>query len=144
MIKKAESSDLEILANLAVLMWRDQSVNGLMEDFSEIMRNGRSRFFLMYENDVPVGFAQCQLRTDYVEGTSTSPVGYLEGIFVKEGYRHKGYAKELLAACEAWAREMGCHEFASDCEIENVDSFHFHMAMNFMEANRVICFTKTL
>lgn len=144
MIKKAESSDLEILANLAVLMWRDQSVNGLMEDFSEIMRNGRSRFFLMYENDVPVGFAQCQLRTDYVEGTSTSPVGYLEGIFVKEGYRHKGYAKELLAACEAWAREMGCHEFASDCEIENVDSFHFHVAMNFMEANRVICFTKTL
>lgn len=144
MIKKAESSDLEILANLAVLMWRDQSVNGLMEDFSEIMRNGKSRFFLMYENDVPVGFAQCQLRTDYVEGTSTSPVGYLEGIFVKEGYRHKGYAKELLAACEAWAREMGCHEFASDCEIENVDSFHFHMAMNFMEANRVICFTKTL
>lgn len=144
MIKKAESSDLEILANLAVLMWRDQSVNGLMEDFSEIMRNGRSRFFLMYENDVPVGFAQCQLRTDYVEGTSTSPVGYLEGIFVKEGYRHKGYAKELLAACEAWAREMGCHEFASDCEIENVDSFHFHMAMNFIEANRVICFTKTL
>lgn len=144
MIKKAESSDLEILANLAVLMWRDQSVNGLMEDFSEIMRNGRSRFFLMYENDVPVGFAQCQLRTDYVEGTSTSPVGYLEGIFVKEGYRHKGYAKELLAACEAWAREMGCHEFANDCEIENVDSFHFHVAMNFMEANRVICFTKTL
>lgn len=144
MIKKAESSDLEVLANLAVLMWRDQSVNGLMEDFSEIMRNGRSRFFLMYENDVPVGFAQCQLRTDYVEGTSTSPVGYLEGIFVKEGYRHKGYAKELLAACEAWAWEMGCHEFASDCEIENVDSFHFHMAMNFMEANRVICFTKTL
>lgn len=144
MIKKAESSDLEILANLAVLMWRDQSVNGLMEDFSEIIRNGRSRFFLMYENDVPVGFAQCQLRTDYVEGTSTSPVGYLEGIFVKEGYRHKGYAKELLAACEAWAREMGCHEFASDCEIENVDSFHFHMAMNFIEANRVICFTKTL
>lgn len=68
----------------------------------------------------------------------------IEGIFVKEGYRHKGYAKELLAACEAWAREMGCHEFASDCEIENVDSFHFHMAMNFMEANRVICFTKTL
>lgn len=63
---------------------------------------------------------------------------------MKEGYRHKGYAKELLAVCEAWARDMGCHEFASDCEIENVDSFHFHMAMNFMEANRVICFTKTL
>ena len=93
---------------------------------------------------MPIGFAQCQLRYDYVEGTSTSPVGYLEGIFVKEGYRNKGYAKELLAECETWARESGCHEFASDCEIGNTNSFCFHKAMDFIEANRIICFTKTL
>ena len=62
----------------------------------------------------------------------------------QEGYRNKGYAKELLAACEAWARCNGCQEFASDCEIANIDSFRFHKAMNFTEANRIICFTKTL
>lgn len=144
MIKKAGKSDLEILAKLAVLMWRNHSVNALIQEFSEIMMNGKSQFFLKYENDVPVGFAQCQLRNDYVEGTKTSPVGYLEGIFVKEGYRNKGYAKELLAECETWAKEIGCREFASDCEIDNIDSFHFHKAMNFTEANRIICFTKTL
>ena len=55
------------------------------------MINGKSQFFLKYENDFPIGFAQCQLRYDYVEGTKSSPVGYLEGIFVKEGYRSKGY-----------------------------------------------------
>lgn len=99
---------------------------------------------MKYENGMPIGFAQCQLRYDYVEGTSTSPVGYLEGIFVKEGYRNKGYAKELLAECESWAKENHCHEFASDCEIDNINSFHFHKAMNFTEANRIICFTKTL
>lgn len=93
---------------------------------------------------MPIGFAQCQLRYDYVEGTKTTPVGYLEGIFVKESYRNKGYAKELLTECEAWAKENGCHEFASDCEIDNIDSFHFHTAMNFTEANRIICFTKEL
>lgn len=144
MIKKAGKSDLEILAKLAVLMWQNHSVNALIQEFSEIMMNGKSQFFLKYENDVPVGFAQCQLRNDYVEGTKTSPVGYLEGIFVKEGYRNKGYAKELLAECETWAKESGCREFASDCEIDNIDSFHFHKAMNFTEANRIICFTKTL
>ena len=53
------------------------------------MINGKSQFFLKYENEFPIGFAQCQLRYDYVEGTSTSPVGYLEGIFVKESYRSK-------------------------------------------------------
>lgn len=39
--------------------------------------------------DIPIGFAQCQLRCDYVEGTKTTPVGYLEGIFIKDGYRRK-------------------------------------------------------
>ena len=36
------------------------------------------------EDGRPAGFAQCQLRRDYVEGTKTSPVGYPEGIFVAE------------------------------------------------------------
>ena len=144
MIRKAGKQDLEILANLAVLMWDNHSVSELFADFSEIISKGKSQFFLKYENDIPIGFAQCQLRYDYVEGTRTSPVGYLEGIFIKEGYRNKGYAKELLAECEAWAKCKGCQEFASDCEIDNIDSFQFHKAMNFTEANRIICFTKEL
>ena len=82
MIKKAETNDLEILAKLAVMMWQNHSVSELINEFPEIMANGKSQFFLKYENDIPIGFAQCQLRYDYVEGTSTSPVGYLEGIFV--------------------------------------------------------------
>lgn len=91
-----------------------------------------------------MGFAQCQLRYDYVEGSETSPVGYLEGIFVKSEYRNKGYAKELLAECELWAKDNGCREFASDCEINNKNSFQFHKAMNFIEVNRIICFIKKL
>ena len=144
MVRKAGKQDLEILANLAVQLWDKNSVSGLIAEFSKMISNGKSQFFLKYENDIPIGFAQVQLRYDYVEGTKTSPVGYLEGIFIKEGYRNKGYAKELLAACEAWAKCNGCREFASDCEITNIDSFRFHKAMNFTEANGIICFTKTL
>ncbi|MDE6725712.1 MAG: GNAT family N-acetyltransferase [Ruminiclostridium sp.] len=144
MIVKAGKRDAETLAGLAVSMWNGNSVNELAAEFSETISNDRTQFFLKYEDDIPIGFAQCQLRYDYVEGTSTTPVGYLEGIFIKKEYRRKGYAKELLAECEAWAREMGCREFASDCEIDNRDSFHFHKAMNFKEANRIICFTKDL
>lgn len=144
MVRKAGKKDLKTLANLAVLMWDSHSVNELMNEFSEIISKEKVQFFLKSENDVPVGFAQCQLRYDYVEGTKTTPVGYLEGIFIKEGYRNKGYAKELLAECEAWAKDNGCQEFASDCEIDNTNSFGFHKAMNFTEANRIICFIKTL
>ncbi len=144
MVRKAGEMDLEILASLAALMWNSHSVNELIDKFSEIISKGDSQFFLKYENDIPIGFAQCQLRNDYVEGAKTSPVGYLEGIFIKDGYRNKGYAKELLTECELWAKYNGCQEFASDCEIDNTDSFHFHKAMNFTEVNRIICFTKTL
>ena len=58
MIKKARNEDLEILAKLAVLMWREHSINELINEFSEIMTNGKSQFFLQYENNVPIGFAQ--------------------------------------------------------------------------------------
>ncbi len=63
---------------------------------------------------------------------------------MKEGQSLLGYAKELLTACEAWARAKGCKEFASDCELENIKSFQFHKAMGFEEANRIICFVKKL
>ena len=100
--------------------------------------------FLAISEEHIVGFAQCDLRFDYVEGTDSSPVGYLEGIFVLEEYKKRGYAKELLGACQNWARDQGCFEFASDCELDNVDSLKFHLKMGFAEANRIICFMKRL
>ena len=32
----------------------------------------------------------------------------------------------------------------ADCELDNIDSFRFHMALGFEEANRIICFRKDL
>lgn len=144
MIKKAEQNDIETIASLAVMMWGNHTVDDLKKEFLEIISKGDSQFFLKYENNIPVGFAQCQLRHDYVEGTKTTPVGYLEGIFIEKDFRNKGYAKELLTECEKWAKESGCIEFASDCDIDNDSSLRFHKAMNFREVNRIICFTKKL
>ena len=42
------------------------------------------------------------------------------------------------------AKEKGCTEFASDCELDNAESLRFHLALGFMEANRIICFRKEL
>ena len=91
-----------------------------------------------------MGFAQCQLRWDYVEGTSHSPVGYLEGVYVEPDCRRRGIAKQLLNTCEAWAGARGCLEFASDCGLENRESLGFHLGAGFAEANRIICFVKKL
>ncbi len=144
MIKQAEITDLTVLSQLAIHMWQDNTVSELEEDFKQIINNDNAVVFIKLVDEKPIGFAQCQLRTDYVEGTETSPVGYLEGIFILEEYRHKGYAKELLNACEQWAKGKNCLEFASDCELDNHISYKFHMAVGFTEANRVICFKKNL
>lgn len=91
-----------------------------------------------------MGFAQCSLRTDYVEGTKSSPVGYLEGIYLKEPFRGRGLGRALAGHCEDWARRRGCSGFASDCETENTGSIRFHLASGFWEAGRIICFVKPL
>ena len=144
MILRANSKDSRVLAEMAVQMWSSHTVDELEAEFSEGLKNNKLVFFIKYRNNLPAGFAQCSLRTDYVEGTNTSPVGYLEGIFVKADYRNRGYAKELLVACEKWAKNMGCSEFASDCELDNIGSLKFHLTMGFDEANRIICFKKSI
>jgi len=139
MIRKAESKDLHILSELACQLWPDNTVEEMRLEFSEIITKTDAAFFLAYAEETAIGFAQCQLRHDYVEGTDSSPVGYLEGIYVADGYRKQGVAKELLSACESWAKTKGCTEFASDCELENTQSLEFHLNVGFEEANRIIC-----
>ena len=85
MIKRAEACESAVLAKLAVLMWNDRSVPELEQEFAELTHDEDSACFINYADDKPVGFAQCGLRHDYVEGTDSSPVGYLEGIFVLDG-----------------------------------------------------------
>ncbi len=144
MIIIAAKDNAVVVAKLAIQMWEDNSIEGLTEEFIELIEKDDAQIFIKFVQDKAVGFAQCQLRYDYVEGTEFSPVGYLEGIFVADEYRGKGFAKELLSECQKWAKEKGCQEFASDCELDNVTSLKFHTAMGFEEANRIICFTKKL
>lgn len=144
MIKKAASEDAMTLAELAVQMWDSHTLQELETDFLKIVNSDDAVCFIRFAGNEPVGFAQCGLRNDYVEGTKTSPVGYLEGIFVQKEFRHRGYAKELLKECEKWARSKHCSEFASDCELSNISSLKFHMSMGFDEANRIICFRKDI
>lgn len=144
MIYKANIEDAVALAELALLLWEGHTAEELTEEFSQLLNNDECAIFLLADDNKKVGFAQVQLRHDYVEGTDSSPVGYLEGIFVREEYRGQRYAKELLKKCEAWAKEMGCTEFASDCELTNDTSLAFHLKVGFAEANRIICFTKQL
>lgn len=142
--RKATTSDSEAIALLAIQMWKSHTAEDLSNSFSSLIESDNSVLYILIVDGTIEGFAQCGLRHDYVEGTNSSPVGYLEGIFVQEEYRKQGFAKQLLNYCEKWAKEKGCSEFASDCELDNEISRQFHKKLGFNEANRIICFAKKI
>ena len=142
-IVRADNKDLPEVVGLCLQLWPENDRHEMEQELKELIQREDVAVFLALD-EAAVGFAQCQLRYDYVEGTQSSPVGYLEGIFVKEGWRNRGYARAMLAACQDWAKKQGCTEFASDCELTNSASLAFHLRMGFLEANRIICFTKKL
>ncbi len=140
--ERAAITDAETVATLACELWPDHTVEEMTAEFRDLLTGNEAAVFLFRTGGEAVGFAQCQLRHDYVEGTESSPVGYLEGIYVRESYRKKGIARRLLKACEEWSGEHGCREFASDCELTNTVSQEFHQAVGFEEANRIVAYVR--
>ena len=60
---------------------------------------------------ISAGFAEASLRHDYVNGCKTSPVAFLEGIYVEPHFRGQGIARLLVDGIQSWARHNGCSEF---------------------------------
>lgn len=142
MIRKAEKSDAVKLAPLVKKLWPEHSAHELIHIIGEYTDKATSCVYVYENGEDLIGTALCCLRNDYVEGCDTSPVGYLEGVFVEEAYRRQGIACALVKECEKWAKEKGCSEFASDCELTNTTSLSFHLNIGFEEENRLICFKK--
>jgi aminoglycoside 6'-N-acetyltransferase I len=92
----------------------------------------------------PQGFIEAALRHDYVNGTTTSPVAFLEGIYVATACRRHGVARQLVTAAEGWAISCGCIEFASDALLDNAQGHAMHAALGFQETERVVYFRKLL
>lgn len=95
MIQQATLNEVRTASELALLLWPDNTIEDLLLDMEELLASDRTAVFIAYEQGEAIGFAQCQLRTDYVEGTNSNVVGYLEGLFVKSDYRKKG----MLLSC---------------------------------------------
>lgn len=144
MIYKAKAVDSYIVAQLAIKLFKSNDVVSLNKEFIDIINNKNNAIFLYIIDNKPIGFAQCSLRYDYVEGTSSSPVGYLEGIYIEEEYRKNGYARKLVDSCIQFSKEQNAKEFASDCELNNIESLNFHLKLGFIEVNQIRCFNKKI
>jgi aminoglycoside 6'-N-acetyltransferase I len=109
-----------------------------------LSRDDMSVFLAVDADDLAIGFAEVALRRDYVNGCETSPVGFLEGIYVDPAHRLGGIARALCDEAERWSVRQGCTEFASDALLDNVESHAMHDALGFEETERVVYFRKVL
>lgn len=127
-------------------LWPECSDAEHLEEMAEFLAEPeRFSQLVAYDEDRrPVGFAEASIRTDYVNGTESSPVGFLEGIYVSPEHRRRGFARALVAEVERWAIARGCRELASDADLENLLSHRVHRALGFDETERVVYFRKVL
>jgi aminoglycoside 6'-N-acetyltransferase I len=143
-IAPASADDADEWAGMRAALWPGMSVEGHRSELAEVyFRNpNRVAFLARGDDGDSVGFAEVSLRHDFVNGCATSPVLFLEGIFVRPDFRGKGVAKALCEVAADWGRAAGCTEFASDAYLDDVRSQVFHRAVGFTETERVVYFRK--
>jgi len=141
-IVRAEERDREGWLAMRVALWPECEREASAEEITDVLEGGRQAAFLAIDEEgAAIGFVEVSTR-DYVEGCSSSPVGYVEGIYVRPEYRGAGVGRALIRAAEAWARERGCVEMGSDTRLDDTRSISFHEALGFRETDRQIVFLK--
>ena len=142
-IRKVDSACVSELAALAARIW-DGDAARLERDFEHVAEDPAKAMFLASDEGVAIGFCLCALRNDYVHGATSSPVAYLEGVYVDAPYRGCGVARQLVEHAKDWALAQGCRQIASDCPSDNASSMRLHAALGFREAARIVCYVAPL
>jgi aminoglycoside 6'-N-acetyltransferase I len=146
-ILPARPEHLNQWAQLRIKLWDWDTIADHRQEADDLYFSGkhpRAAFVAINEHAQIVGFAEAALRRDYVESCETSPVVFLEGIYVEPGARKNGVARALSEAVAAWGKGQGCTEYASNALLDNVDSHNFHAAIGFDETERVVYFKREL
>ncbi|MBI2147772.1 GNAT family N-acetyltransferase [Candidatus Woesearchaeota archaeon] len=144
-VHKVKKEDFESWLEMGLLLWPKYTENELRKEFEKIVASKREEAFLCDDgNGATIGFINVSIRHEYVPGTTSSPVGYVEGIFVQEQYRKKRIAQTLFWYGEEWAKSKGCKEMASDTELRNEASQKFHERLGFREKSILVHFIKKI
>lgn len=146
-VERGSAANLQPWAELRAALWPDETVAQHRSDVVETFLakpDSATAFLYRDETGAIAGLAEVALRSDYVNGCETSPVLFLEGIYVRAEARRRGIGRLLCAAAAEWGRSRGCTEFASDARLDNLESRRFHAALGFGETEQVVFFRRLL
>lgn len=141
-VRPPRAADLAAWAAMRAALWPEVDPELLASEASDLLHAVDGGVFVAEADGGLVGLAEASLRHDYVNGTASSPVGFLEAWYVAPGRRGRGVGRALLRAVEGWTRGLGCTELASDALLDNTASHAAHRACGFAETERVVYFRK--
>jgi aminoglycoside 6'-N-acetyltransferase I len=131
---------------MRLALWPDTSEAEHLEEVQLFLADPArfGQFVAVAQDGQALGFAEAAVRSDHVNGTTSSPVAFLEGLYVEPAARRQGIARALVGAVAAWGRDRGCRELASDTDLENLVSQAVHARLGFVETERVVYFRRAL
>ena len=143
-IRSLLSTDDKEWLRMRITLWPDHTEVEMRADMEDWRANPKNAtFVIVRDNGRLGGFIEMGQR-DYADGCDTSPVAYIEGWYVDADLRGQGRGKKLVTAGEAWARKQALQEVASDTWLENQTSIQAHLALGYMEEERLVHFVKKL
>lgn len=143
-VRAATSADVEAWGAQRAALWPDADDARDPGAMASILSDTDAAAFVAEVDGRVVGFAEATLRRGYVNGTETSPVGFLEGWHVEPAWRGRGVGRALVAAVADWSRASGARELASDSLLDNAGAHAAHAACGFEETERVVYFRRWL
>ena len=142
-ITKFVSSDLNDFLTMSLALWPEETGYELVKQFHRILNASDEVGFICRKNKEAIGFATVSLR-NIVNGARSNPVGFLEGLYVKEAYRRKGVARELVESGEKWVKDHGCSQIGSDALDWNRDSILIHEKLGYKKLYTTVNFIKNI
>ncbi|WDR07063.1 GNAT family N-acetyltransferase [Devosia rhodophyticola] len=146
LVEEACTHDLPDWVAMRKELWPETSLADHHVEATQMLEDNSDRLNLLVRTSdgAAAGFVEASIRHDYVNGCQTSPVGFLEGIYVRNEFRRQGIARHLMELAAEWTRARGCKELASDASISNFVSHQMHHTLGFEETQRVVYFRKVV
>jgi aminoglycoside 6'-N-acetyltransferase I len=139
-VREVQEKDKTEYLRMRQTLWEDSTAEEVEEFFQ---RPKWTTFVAEKETNKLCGFIEVGQRP-YAEGCETSPVAYIEGWYVDSDVQRQGVGRKLVQRAEAWAKEQGLAEIASDALTNNQTSIEAHKALGYTEIESIVCFAKRL